>query len=55
MYVGGSCSHQILVGGVGHVALIGEMENACKVILVGKTEGKRPFEDLGIGGRIILE
>jgi len=41
----------------GHVARIGNMENACR-ILVGKPEGKRPLGRLrrrGVDGRIILE
>jgi hypothetical protein len=33
---------------VGHVAHIGEIRNAHK-ILVGKPEGKRPFRRLGVG------
>jgi hypothetical protein len=32
----------------------GEKRIACR-ILVGKPEGKRPLEDLNVGGRIILE
>jgi hypothetical protein len=39
---------------VGYVARVGEVRNALK-ILVGKPEGKRPPEDLGLDGRIILE
>jgi hypothetical protein len=38
----------------GHVAFVGEMRNAYK-ILVGKTERKRPLVRLGIDGRIILK
>jgi hypothetical protein len=36
------------------VARIWEMRNAYN-ILVGKTDGKKPPEDLGVDGRIILE
>jgi hypothetical protein len=32
----------------------GEMRNAYK-ILIGKLEGKRPLEDTGIDGRMILK
>jgi hypothetical protein len=38
---------------VGHVLGMGESKGLYWV-LVGKTEGKGPFEDLGIDGRIIL-
>jgi hypothetical protein len=38
----------------GHVARIGEMRIAYNN-LVGKPEGKRPSEDLGSDGEIILE
>jgi len=38
----------------GHVARMGEIRNAYK-ILVGKPEGKRHPEELGVYGRIILE
>ena len=37
----------------GHVARMGERRGVCRV-LVGKLEGKRPFGDSGIDGRIIL-
>jgi hypothetical protein len=37
----------------GHVGRMGRGE-ACTGFLVGKTEGKRPLEDLGVDGRIIL-
>jgi hypothetical protein len=37
----------------GHVAHM-ETRNAYR-ILVGKPEGKRPLEDLNVGGRIILK
>jgi hypothetical protein len=37
----------------GHVARMGEMRNAFK-ILVGKPEGKNHLEDLGVDGRIVL-
>jgi len=40
--------------GAGHVARTGEMRNVYKV-LVRKPEGKRPLEEIGVGGRIILE
>jgi hypothetical protein len=39
---------------MGHVARIGDMRNAYKM-LVGNPEGKRQHERLGIDGRIILE
>jgi len=39
---------------VGHVAYMGQMRNACK-ILDGKPEGKRPLGTLSADGRIILE
>jgi hypothetical protein len=38
----------------GYVARIGDARSACK-ILIGKLRGKRPLEDLGVDGRIILE
>jgi hypothetical protein len=37
----------------GHVARMGEVRGAYN-ILVGKPEGRRPLEDLGVGGRITL-
>ena len=37
----------------GHVALTGERRGVYRV-LVGKPEGKRPLEDPGVDGRIIL-
>jgi hypothetical protein len=37
-----------------HVAWMVEMRNAYKA-LVTKPEGKRPLEDMGIDGKIILE
>jgi hypothetical protein len=37
----------------GHVACMGEGRGVYKV-LVGRPEGKRPLEDLGIGGRLTL-
>ena len=36
----------------GHVARMGERRGVYRV-LVGKREGKRPFEDPGVDGRII--
>jgi hypothetical protein len=39
---------------VDHVACIGGMRNSYK-ILVRKSKGKKPSEDLGIDGKIILE
>jgi hypothetical protein len=48
--------HLILSGRmrwVGHVAHMGEGRNVYGV-LVGKPKGKRPYEDLGVGGRIML-
>jgi hypothetical protein len=36
---------------VGHVACMGVIKNA----YVGKPKGKRPLEDIGIDGRIILQ
>jgi hypothetical protein len=42
------------MGWAGHVALMGGMRNACS-ILVGKPEGQRPPEDLGICRWMILE
>jgi hypothetical protein len=39
---------------MGHVACMGEMRNACK-ILVGKPEGRDHSEDIVVDGRIILE
>jgi len=39
---------------VRHVADIGEMRNRYK-ILVGKSEGKRLWKDLGIDEKMILE
>jgi hypothetical protein len=38
---------------VGHVACMGEGSSAYRV-LVGRPEGKRPVERLGIGGRITV-
>jgi hypothetical protein len=38
----------------GHVARMGEMRNAYK-ILIGKPEGKNHSEELGVDGKIILE
>jgi len=38
----------------GHVARIGEMRNAYKM-LVGKPEGKRPLGNVGVDKRIILK
>jgi len=38
---------------VGHVARMGEVRGAYRV-LVGKTEGKRPLDNLGVDGWIIL-
>jgi hypothetical protein len=55
--------HQILLGWsnqggwdghAGHAGRIREMRNTYK-ILVGKPEGKRPSEDLGVDGMIILK
>ena len=37
----------------GHVARVGEESGVYK-ILVGKTEGRRPWRDLGVDGWIIL-
>jgi hypothetical protein len=36
-----------------HVARMQEMRNAYKM-LVGKPEGRKPLEDLGVDGKIIL-
>jgi hypothetical protein len=38
----------------GHVARMGEMINAYN-ILVGNPEAKKPLEDLGVNGKIILK
>jgi hypothetical protein len=38
----------------GHIACMGEMRNACN-ILVGKPKGKRPLGRPGHNGRIILD
>jgi hypothetical protein len=38
---------------VGHVTRIGERRGAYRV-LVGKSESKRPLENTGLDGRIIL-
>jgi hypothetical protein len=38
----------------GHVALMGEMRDAYRIV-VGKTEWKRPLGKLGVVGKIILE
>ena len=38
----------------GHVARMGESRDGYRV-LVGKPEGRRPLEDRGVDGRIILE
>jgi hypothetical protein len=38
----------------GHVALMGDVRNACK-ILVGKPALKRSLEDLVVDGMIILK
>ena len=37
-----------------HVACVGEKRNSCR-IFVGKSEGQRPVQDLGVDGRIILK
>jgi hypothetical protein len=37
----------------GHVARMGEGRGVY-MVLVGRLEGKRPLEDLGVGGRITL-
>jgi hypothetical protein len=42
------------MGGVGHVARMGEMRSAYKM-LVGNLKGRNHSEDLGVDGRIILE
>jgi hypothetical protein len=39
---------------VGHAACTGGRSGAYR-LLVGKPERKRPFEDLGVCGRIILK
>jgi len=39
---------------VGHLAHMGDMRNACN-IFIGKHEGERPLEDIGVDGKIILE
>jgi hypothetical protein len=39
---------------VGHVAHMEKMRNSYNISF-GKSEGKRPLEDLGVGGKIILE
>jgi hypothetical protein len=36
----------------GHMVRMGKLRNAYK-ILVEKPEGKRPFKDLGVVGRIV--
>jgi hypothetical protein len=38
----------------GHVAGTGKMRNVYKIV-VGKPEGKKPFEDLGVDTGIILK
>jgi len=38
----------------GHVACMGDRRDEYR-ILVGRTEGKRPLEDLGVNGKIILK
>jgi len=38
----------------GHVACMGDGRGVCRV-LVGKPDRKRPLEDLGIDGRVILK
>jgi hypothetical protein len=38
----------------GHVARMGEMINSY-IFFIRKSEGKRPSEDLGIDGKVILE
>jgi hypothetical protein len=38
----------------GHVACMGKKSNPYR-ILVGKPEGSNHYEDLGVGGRILLE
>jgi hypothetical protein len=38
----------------GHTARMGDMINAY-IILIGKPEGKRLSEDLGVDGRVILK
>jgi hypothetical protein len=47
-------SNNSVIRWMGHVAHMGEMRNACK-ILVRKPEGRYHLEDLGVDGRIILE
>jgi hypothetical protein len=37
----------------GNAARIGEMKNACKM-LVGRCEGKNHLEDAGVDGKVIL-
>jgi hypothetical protein len=61
MYTKVNCSPDIIramklrrMGWAGHVAHMGEMRNAYKM-LVGKPERKRRKEDLGVGWRIILK
>jgi hypothetical protein len=39
---------------VRNVACMGKMSNGNKIV-VGKLEGKRPLEDIGVEGKIILE
>jgi hypothetical protein len=39
---------------IGHVACMGEMRNAFNIFVV-KPEGKRPLEDIGVDGKIILK
>jgi len=39
----------------GHVAYLEEEKRNAYRVLVGKTEAKRPLEDLGIVGNIILK
>jgi hypothetical protein len=40
--------------GAQHIASMRQMQNAYRT-LIGKLEGKRPFKNLDIDGRIILE
>jgi hypothetical protein len=37
---------------VGHVALIGENRNVCRVS-VGRPEAERPLQEIGIDGKVI--
>jgi len=46
-------SNNSVIRWMGHVERMGEMRNACK-ILVGKLGGRYHLEDLGVNGRTIF-